>query len=303
MGTTSNHASLSSHQSKNKLKRCDSGASIGGRALTETTPNQQTVSRHSEKDKTKRKEVTKDTRKAPVTSSKSVTSGRSVTSSKSRETFDASSSKSRKKTISRTLPAVKAGCVVSGSGTKSSKPLNETDDSVIPSFSRVSSLGPSSKSDRPASRSSNSGDSTSSHTVTRKLKRKRSPEDRRLHVGQATVRKVGSSQVHLDHAKSRPEDLLLCSSQDVESSGNDAPDTGDVQHMLEELLHPPPLSLVTPIATPKNGTPFVFPSTALQTQKQLAGEVKVRLSLAISVYLLVCLLSLSLDEMQFYIYN
>lgn len=59
--------------------------------------------------------------------------------------------------------------------------------------------------------------------------------------------------------KPRPEALSI-----PETAGtpvqSDAPDTGDVRHMLHELLHPPPVSLVTPIPTPNTVKPFVFPT-------------------------------------------
>jgi hypothetical protein len=56
--------------------------------------------------------------------------------------------------------------------------------------------------------------------------------------------------------KPRPEALNIPETA-VQS---DAPDTGDVRCMLQELLHPPPVSLVTPIPTPNTVKPFVFPA-------------------------------------------
>lgn len=58
--------------------------------------------------------------------------------------------------------------------------------------------------------------------------------------------------------KPRPEALSIeTSSTPIQSDG---PDTGDVRHMLNELLHPPPVSLVTPILTPNKLQPFTFPT-------------------------------------------
>lgn len=63
--------------------------------------------------------------------------------------------------------------------------------------------------------------------------------------------------------KQRPGALCLSRTEPSSTppSYGDVPDTGDVQHMLQELLHPPPLSLVTPIPTPNKTRPFVFPNS------------------------------------------
>ena len=59
--------------------------------------------------------------------------------------------------------------------------------------------------------------------------------------------------------KPRPEALSIPATAGTPVQ-SDAPDTGDVRHMLHELLHPPPVSLVTPIPTPNTVKPFVFPT-------------------------------------------
>lgn len=63
--------------------------------------------------------------------------------------------------------------------------------------------------------------------------------------------------------KPRPDALNIpeTASTPVQS---DAPDTGDVHYMLQELLHPPPVSLVTPIPTPNTVKPFIFPTPVSQ---------------------------------------
>ena len=82
--------------------------------------------------------------------------------------------------------------------------------------------------------------------------------------------------------KQRPEELSLfghgstplsTSSESVTclSGHSDAPDTKDVQFMLDQLLHPPPLSLVTPIPTPSTFKPFVFPAFTSATQVSMNG--------------------------------
>ena len=65
--------------------------------------------------------------------------------------------------------------------------------------------------------------------------------------------------LEISPTKSRPEALSIATATDS-SSTPDAPDTGDVHHMLQELLHPPAVSLVTPIPTPNTTQPFVFPT-------------------------------------------
>ena len=63
--------------------------------------------------------------------------------------------------------------------------------------------------------------------------------------------------------KIRPEALNISVPENTSTpSQNDGPDTGDVQHMLQELLNPPQLSLVTPIPTPNKLQPFTFPASA-----------------------------------------
>ena len=65
--------------------------------------------------------------------------------------------------------------------------------------------------------------------------------------------------------KPRPEALnISISESSYTSAQSDGPDTGDVRHMLQELLHPPPISLVTPIPTPNKLQPFTFPTSAAQ---------------------------------------
>lgn len=65
-------------------------------------------------------------------------------------------------------------------------------------------------------------------------------------------------------SKLRPEALSL-SMNDMSNTctDNDNPDTGDIRHMLQELLHPQSVSLVTPIPTPNKVKPFIFPSVRL----------------------------------------
>ena len=66
--------------------------------------------------------------------------------------------------------------------------------------------------------------------------------------------------------KPRPEALNIAVSESSSFPGqSDGPDTGDVRHMLHELLHPPPVSLVTPILTPSKVQPFTFPTSATHT--------------------------------------
>ncbi len=67
-------------------------------------------------------------------------------------------------------------------------------------------------------------------------------------------------------AKPRPEALSISVSENGSTPGqSDGPDTGDVHHMLQELLHPPPVSLVTPILTPNKVQPFTFPTSGTHT--------------------------------------
>ena len=64
----------------------------------------------------------------------------------------------------------------------------------------------------------------------------------------------------VEPSKPRPEALRIRVTPD-NSGQNDVPDTGDVRHMLQELLYPPPVSLVTPIPTPNKVQPsFIFPT-------------------------------------------
>lgn len=63
----------------------------------------------------------------------------------------------------------------------------------------------------------------------------------------------------VESSKPRPEALHIHVTAD-NCGQNDAPDTGDVRHMLQELLYPPPVSLVTPIPTPNKVQPFIFPT-------------------------------------------
>lgn len=62
-----------------------------------------------------------------------------------------------------------------------------------------------------------------------------------------------------DHlpTKTRPRALDL---PVEDSSGTSGPDTGDIRHMLQELLNPQSVSLVTPIPTPNKVKPFTFPT-------------------------------------------
>lgn len=70
--------------------------------------------------------------------------------------------------------------------------------------------------------------------------------------------------LEISPTKSRPEALSIATAATDSSSTPDAPDTGDVHHMLQELLHPPAVSLVTPIPTPNTTQPFVFPTLPSQ---------------------------------------
>lgn len=63
-------------------------------------------------------------------------------------------------------------------------------------------------------------------------------------------------------AKPRPEALSLPETESTPIQ-SDVPDTGDVRYMLQELLHPTPVSLVTPIPTPNTVKPFIFPPVRL----------------------------------------
>lgn len=63
----------------------------------------------------------------------------------------------------------------------------------------------------------------------------------------------------VESSKPRPGALHIHVTPD-NCGQNDVPDTGDVRHMLQELLYPPPVSLVTPIPTPNKVQPFIFPT-------------------------------------------
>ena len=91
-----------------------------------------------------------------------------------------------------------------------------------------------------------------------KEKKSKKPKKRRSsHVYESLV-DSNITNVSVDPvSKSRPEALHLPSANTGVSPG---PDTGDVRHMLQELLHPPSVSLVTPIPTPNKVKPFVFPN-------------------------------------------
>ncbi len=75
-----------------------------------------------------------------------------------------------------------------------------------------------------------------------------------IHVG-------GSENEFAQFTKPRPEALSLSTTTAIpaNTSSSDVSDSGDVRHMLHELLNPTPLSLVTPIPTPSKGHPFTFP--------------------------------------------
>lgn len=119
----------------------------------------------------------------------------------------------------------------------------------------------------------------------KKVRKKKSSPPRMKHISHLTVQPANdpspSSPLHnppSDQIRQRPEALSLPGRGSVpvsvipsESSvgaghQSDAPDTGDVEHMLDELLHPPSLSLVTPIPTPNTFTPFVFPNLSSTSQ-------------------------------------
>jgi len=95
----------------------------------------------------------------------------------------------------------------------------------------------------------------------KKMKKPKRRKSAHIHdAGPALVSESTNSGVSLP-SKSRPEALNLPVSDASHTPGHcDGPDTGDLKHMLQELLHPHSVSLVTPIPTPNKVQPFVFPS-------------------------------------------
>lgn len=74
--------------------------------------------------------------------------------------------------------------------------------------------------------------------------------------------------------RSRPEALSLPVVNVSSTPGHsEGPDTGDVRHMLQELLHPQPVSLVTPIPTPNKVQPFIFPTLPSVSKFPVTGSV------------------------------
>lgn len=128
-----------------------------------------------------------------------------------------------------------------------------------------------------------------SRTKREKKVRKKNSPPRVRHGSHPVVRPVGELPLLSslprpppDQMKQRPEALCLPGHGSLHVSvpskrnigqghPSDPPDTGDVQHMLDELLHPPSLSLVTPIPTPNTFTPFVFPAQSPAVQVSLNG--------------------------------
>ena len=127
-------------------------------------------------------------------------------------------------------------------------------------------------SDGPAAGPTCSNSHSESTGKTKRVKRrKKSPEQ----TSSTGLMPVISQRNPDDQMKSRPEALQLSDMMGGDNTSvSDGPDTGDVQHMLDVLLHPPALSLVTPIATPKNTAPFIFPTSA---SKSGPSETKVGL--------------------------
>lgn len=107
--------------------------------------------------------------------------------------------------------------------------------------------------------------STSTPTLAAKEKRKAKKTKRRRssHVYESPTSIAPLDPEHLP-SKTRPEALSLSmDNMSCTPTDSDVPDTGDVRHMLQELLHPQSVSLVTPIPTPNKIKPFVFPSVRI----------------------------------------
>lgn len=108
--------------------------------------------------------------------------------------------------------------------------------------------------------------STATPTIPAKERKKKTKKRKSSHVYESPSVDTSISAPNMapDPAslpsKPRPEALSLPA--DNISTNNDVPDTGDVRHMLQELLHPQSVSLVTPIPTPNKVKPFIFPSVS-----------------------------------------
>ena len=269
----------SSHStsSKTKVKRSGSGpAPVSGNVPVVVSgadiPTPQLTATDSDrKEKSKKivKEIGREVNRKYVAVPCSRGSSASRATSRDQET---ASNRIRKKPIIRASAMMPTSdSVKSGADTSvPSKSSKVTGPPSGPSLTRSASGDQLILPDRPTSSSSNRGESAAG-IKTKKLKRKkRSPEE--SHHGLGKTATLSFPHHPPEQHKARPEVLSLpgrgsCMASlpgdggAVDGTPNDGPDTGDVQHMLDELLHPPALSLVTPIPTPKtSGGPFVFPS-------------------------------------------
>lgn len=144
------------------------------------------------------------------------------------------------------VPPYKGSCqIVSSKPTISSNSLNK-----FPSSTAVTGIS-----------TNTFTQSSSSIPKKSKVKKPKKSKSTNSHDSLSSVSTNISSQNVIPTSKPRPEALSLPVAITTDAPPHsDTPDTGDVRHMLQELLHPKSFPLVTPIPTPNKVQPFVFPN-------------------------------------------